>query len=39
MRVTSGHLDMGVFAPWEYMHVDDALGLVEGMRGLLRGLD
>ena len=42
MRVTSGsedaHLDIGVFAPWEYMHVEDAQEVVEQMRVQLRAL-
>lgn len=40
MRVTDGgaRLDIGVFAPWEYMHVEDARGVVEGIRTQLSSL-
>jgi hypothetical protein len=40
MRVlgVEASLDIGVFAPWEYMHVEDALGVVEEMMTQLSSL-
>jgi hypothetical protein len=34
MWVTDGgaRLDIGLFAPWEYMRLEDARGKVEGMK-------
>ncbi len=40
MRVTDGDagLDIGVFAPRQYMDIEDATGVVEGMRLQLNSL-
>ena len=40
MRMTDAgaSLDIGVFAPREYMHVGDAMGVVEGIKAQLSGL-
>lgn len=40
MRVTDdgAHLDIGIFTPWEYMHVEEAQGVVDEMKVQLRAL-